>query len=378
MTQDAKTTYAQSSDIKSRTYLQYRYDMKKKAIAELEVLDWLERKMKKENPGKSVEVVKSGGDKFLWFLRKGGVSREPDYVATIDGRKIEIEFQYGRKQDLPFFDFKVSKVARKNKKTGGREPILDKMFLLIEWSKPSYALIEPRWIFENGEYGMVPAWRSYAFRVPAGRFEKVFVPDPTLKPICDVVDAKNTILEFQHDLIDMRRESLSKELQQVVDEDALMKMVPKDMQSFFKVCFILDHLNKFPQNANLWLVYLMTYINDSLSIAEVSEIVYCMDFLYSKLDMKANEVSKVQASVSSLLARVKSCSKPDGSYQSSARFAPLEETRCALFSINLIEDLVQDMIFYYPVTGLKPVHRIFENVEDIHKTNQLIRSNQMN
>jgi len=34
---DAKTTYAQSSDIKSRTYLEYRRDMKRKAIAELEV-----------------------------------------------------------------------------------------------------------------------------------------------------------------------------------------------------------------------------------------------------------------------------------------------------------------------------------------------------
>lgn len=32
--QDATAVYAQSSDIKSRTYLEYRKDMKKKAIAE--------------------------------------------------------------------------------------------------------------------------------------------------------------------------------------------------------------------------------------------------------------------------------------------------------------------------------------------------------
>ena len=32
---DGKTIYAQSSDIKSRTYLEYRKDMKRKAIAEL-------------------------------------------------------------------------------------------------------------------------------------------------------------------------------------------------------------------------------------------------------------------------------------------------------------------------------------------------------
>jgi hypothetical protein len=36
---DPKTTYAQSSDIRSRTYLEYRKDMKRKAIVELEVLE---------------------------------------------------------------------------------------------------------------------------------------------------------------------------------------------------------------------------------------------------------------------------------------------------------------------------------------------------
>lgn len=47
---DGKTIYAQSSDIKPRTYLEYRRDMKKKAIAELEALEWLEKKLKQLNP----------------------------------------------------------------------------------------------------------------------------------------------------------------------------------------------------------------------------------------------------------------------------------------------------------------------------------------
>ncbi len=113
MKQDAKTTYAQSSDIKSRTYLEYRRDMKKKAIAELEVLGWLKKKVKQLYPGKKTKVYKSGGDKFLWFLRKGGVSRKPDFIAEIDNEKIEFEFQYAEKTDLEFYDFKVSKVAKK-------------------------------------------------------------------------------------------------------------------------------------------------------------------------------------------------------------------------------------------------------------------------
>lgn len=39
---DAKLVYAQSSDIKARSYIEYRKDMKKKAIAELEIKEWLD------------------------------------------------------------------------------------------------------------------------------------------------------------------------------------------------------------------------------------------------------------------------------------------------------------------------------------------------
>lgn len=373
MPQDAKTTYAQSSDIKSRTYLQYRYDMKKKAIAELEVLGWLQDRIRKDNPGKSTTVRKSGGDHFLWFLRKGGISREPDYVVTVEGSSTEIEFQYGKKHDLPFYDFKVSKVAKKNKKSGKREPLEGRRFLLVDWTGPRYALIMPRWIFENGEYGMVPAWRSYAFRVPTAKVDGKFVSDASLKPVCDAIDIKNAILEFQHSWMDIARELLSSELQQVVDEDGLVKVVPKDQESFFKICFILDHLNKSPKNANLWLIYLMTWVRDDLSLEEMSKIVYCLDFLYSRVDLKPNEVAAVQETVSNLLLQVRSYGKSDGSYQSTLKRAPLDETRCALFSINLLEDLTQDMIFYYPEVRLRPIHKIFENVRDINLTWKLIR-----
>jgi len=46
--------------------------------------------------------------------------------------------------------------------------------------------------------------------------------------------------------------------------------------------------------------------------------------------------------------------------------------RYALFSINLLEDLIQDMIYYYSVTELEPVKKIYENVRDIEKTYKLI------
>ncbi len=62
----------------------------------------------------------------------------------------------------------------------------------------------------------------------------------------------------------------------------------------------------------------------------------------------------------------------DGSYKSSLTSSPLDETRYVLFSINLLEDLIQDMIYYYSVTKLKPVKKIYENVRDVEKTYRLI------
>jgi len=62
-----------------------------------------------------------------------------------------------------------------------------------------------------------------------------------------------------------------------------------------------------------------------------------------------------------------------GSYKSSLTSSPLDETRYALFSINLLEDLIQDMIYYYSVTELEPIKKIYENVRDVEKTYRLIK-----
>jgi hypothetical protein len=368
---DGKTIYAQSSDIKSRTYLEYRKDMKKKAIAELEILEWLESKVKQLYPKTQVKVYKSGGDKSLWFLRKGGVSREPDFIAEIDNERIEFEFQYAEKADLAFYDFKVSKVAKK--KGDKRLPIENKFFIYIHKPLLKYAIFKPEWIVENGEYGMVPAWRSYAFRVKRERFEKLLKLDPTLKNLCVRIDAKNFILNFQHELIDINKERLSHLLQGVIDENKLVKIIPKDLDSFFKVCFILDNISKVPQNANLWLVYLLSYINKDNSLEDISKIVYCIDFLYSKIELKANELTQLVSKIKELLEKVKGFYEEDSSYRSSLKVSPLDETRCALFSINLLEDLIQDMIFYYSVPELKPIKKIYENVGNVEKTYELVK-----
>jgi len=368
---DGKTIYAQSSDIKSRTYLEYRKDMKKKAIAELEVIEWLETKVKELYPGKEVKVYKSGSDKFLWFLRKGGVSREPDFVAEVNNEKIEFEFQYAEKTNLKFYDFKVSKVAKK--KSGKYEPIEHKLFVYIHKPSFKYAIFEPKWIMENGELGVVEAWRSYAFRVPKEKFESLLVPDSALEKLCYIIDAKNFILNFQHHLIDIYKNKLSYLLQGVIDENKIVKIIPKNLDSFFKVCFILDNLNKIPKNANLWLVYILTYIKKDVSLKDISKIVYCIDFLYSKIELEQNELSQLVSNVKKLINKVKGFYQNDGSYRSSLKSSPLEETRYALFSINLLEDLIQDIIYYYSVKELDPIKKIYQHIQDVEKTYKLIK-----
>ena len=124
---DKSLIYAQSSDIKSRTYLEYRKDMKQKAIAELEILPWLNQQVIKKSNQAYVE--KYGGDKFIWFLRKGGISREPDFIIKHINKEDEyIEFQY-TKEKLKAYDFKISKIAPKNRKLKKR-PLHENVWLI--------------------------------------------------------------------------------------------------------------------------------------------------------------------------------------------------------------------------------------------------------
>jgi len=232
---DPKTIFAQSSDIKARTFLEYRRDMKKKAISELEIKDWLEEKLKVINPKKKVYLSKSGGDKFLWFLRKGGVSKDPDFVAKINEETIEYEFQYANDTTCDYYDFKVSKVAPKKK--GVRTPIENTIFIYLHRPYKKYAFVEPKWIFEHGKVGPVPAWGNrQAFRVHKDDFEPLLVDDDKLDSVLKRINIKNEILDFQQELINQYREILLKELEGVIDENKLIRpccrsLIPRNPSS---------------------------------------------------------------------------------------------------------------------------------------------------
>lgn len=374
MKQDAKTIYAQSSDIKSRTYLEYRKDMKQKAIAELEILQWLKEKVKEEDKKSTVE--KFGGDKFIWFLRKGGITREPDFIIKYsDGKTKFIEFQYA-KEEQNAYDFKVSKIAPINKALKKRVPKRDTEILYIIKPTCEFALLDPSWIVENSKETVAAAWgNAPVFRVSASKFKSILKKDKDLNTVCNLIDKKIAILDFQHKAIEIQKEKLSYLLQQVIDEEKILKIIPKTIDGFFKVCFILNHIEKFPINANLWLVYLLSFLTPDLNSLELFQLIYCLDFLYSKIELQKNEIEKLVESLRQIQNQINKFSKSDGSYQSDKTIAPLEDTRYSLFSINILEDLTQDILYYYGNNiNLKPITRIYQNVPDIEKTFEFISS----
>lgn len=379
MNTDAKTTYAQSSDIKSRTYLEYRRDMKVKAIAELEILPWLQNKIK-EKDAKSV-VEKYGGDKFIWFLRKGGITREPDFVIRHpDGQIKFLEFQYA-KQELGAYDFKVSKITPTDRKLKARVPKKDTEILYVIKPTSEFALLTPEWIAKNSTQTQAAAWgNAQVYRVEAQAIKKLMKQDEELKIACEMIDKKIAILDFQHQKLDQEKEKLSRLLQTVVDEDKLIKIMPRNLGGFYKVCFILDHIEKTPDNSSLWLVYLLSFLEQPLNSHELFMLIYCLDFLYPRIELEKNEL----ASLVKKLRKIKELAgcfadARKGSFESDKNLAPIEETRNILFVINIIEDLTQDLLFYYGKDenlALEPVTRIFQLIPDVNKTFDFIQKAQ--
>ncbi len=375
---DARTVYAQSSDIKARSYLEYRRDMKRKAIAELEALPWIRQRLTLDF-NCPVTVQKAGGDAFLWFLRTGGVSREPDYLAHIScphkpQSTLKVEFQYAGKAGLDFYDFKLSKVARKRRGSNQREPHQDVLFVYIDKPSKRYALLTPSWIVKHGQKGPVPAWGNrQAYRVPAEIFHKELRLDPDLPSLIQRIDTKTALLDFQHEQISIWRQSLRHELERTIDEQRLLQWHPDHLETFFKTCFVLDHLDKPPANLALWLGYATTYISTIQSLKEAAMLTYILDFLYGRLpteEIKSNEQKALTTALIKLRSFTLKHARDNGAFTSSPHESPLNETRFALFAINLIEDMTQDLIFYTHAS-LEPVQLIFGWI-DHEKTYQFI------
>ena len=378
MTTPLRTIYAQSSSLHSRTWPQYRLDMKKKAIAELEFLPFLRQILAEEYRDDALRVEKHGGDALLWF-DASSVSQAPDYRATWgQGNDFRYEFQLAEvTETLKFFDFKVSKVGKKVRGADTRTPHTDREFFYILKDREQYAIFSPQWIAENGQIGGVPAWGNRtAYRVPRDIFLKQFSSGgPDLAKTIKVVDDKNYLLEFQGQFLEQENQRLARELQQVVDEEKLLSIVPRTLEGFYRVCYLLDKIGKGPEAPGVWLVYLVSFFNDAMRAVDFARYIYALDFVYfNRSDLQENERTALQRAIEQAIRYINQRATADtGALARDPQAAPLEETRQILFAVNLIEDIKQDAAVKLGLE-LTTAEKIFELLPDAAKTAGYIRA----
>ena len=360
---DSKGVYAQSSDVKSRSYLEYRCDMKKKAIAELEIMDWFEEKLKRLHNTNEVVLSKSGGDAHIWFLRSAKISGEPDYVACINGEKKRFEFQYASQDDLPFYDFKVSKVGKKVK--GQRIPYTDRNFLYIIKPLCGFAVFPPQWVAENGTEAGVPAWGNRtAFRVPGNLFKTIFEYDDELSKVLEVIDIKNKLLEMQYSFIQNENHKFSVELQEIVDQEKEYNIIPKTLDGFYKACFLMSSIKEYPTNHSLWLVFGASFYSDQLNSLELARLIYSLDFLYGGSgELEENTLNVFVETMQKITTHL--AMAEGNEFKTNVNLSPHEEVVNFLFAVNLYEDIVQELRFLYGVDCFPSVGKIFQSINDV-------------
>ena len=365
----AKVVYAQSSDIKSRSFREYRRDMKKKAIAELEFLPFLQSLLK------PAAVAKHGADADLWFLqKKGKLTQAPDYKAEWpDGRRMLYEFQYAESGDLKSYDFKLSKVGAKAQGKQ-RVPHEDREFFYVVKPSAKYAFVEPSWIMRKGREGAVPAWGNRsAYRVPVAEFDAILKDGgPDMSAVIAAVDAKNALMIFQEAFLNLEAENFSRELQRAVDEEKLVKIMPATLDGFFRVCFLLERMGKEPQNPGMWLVYLASFFKPGLPALEFARWAFAFDFLYFRAEeLSGNEQSTAAKALADMRREIGARANADGSFARDPVAAPAEETRQFLFAVNVLEDIQQHFAVTYG--GIGKVGRIYEVLPDFAKTADFVR-----
>jgi hypothetical protein len=168
-------------------------------------------------------------------------------------------------------------------------------------------------------------------------------------------------LNFQFDFLQREEHRLAELLQTVVDKDAIVQFAPKNLADFYQVCFIIDHLKETPANARFWFVYALSFFSEKLNSLEMAQLVFCIDFLYAKIDLQENELMPFAETLGKIKVYLRTHQKDDGRFETSLDLTPKEELRNFLFIVNLIEDLIQDSVFYYH-TAFNPVNKIFEEI----------------
>ena len=394
----SKVTYAQSSDIKSRSFSEYRHDMKKKGVRELEFLDYLRDRLIERYRTNKVTVHKHGNDAKLWFLRSGGQpSQAPDYIATItpqrtvaeqvsrdipgkylipDRENTELfEFQLANKEGLESFDFKVSKVGYKPR-GGARKPHEDREFFYVIAEENKFAFLSPSWILENGKEENVPAWRSPGIRINRENFLTQFQEGgDELELVLRTINDKLILLEYQKTFLEREAKRLSQRLQRVIEDNIEFTIIPRTLNGIYEVCFLMDKLNKSPDSANVWLVYLSSFPIKDMSSIDFARYMYAFDFIYFKCeDFQDNELLVIKQMISNSTQKIRHhFDSNNQEFKTNANESLMDTIRHFVFSVNLLEDIRQDGVVIYDL-NIPAVNRIFETIPNIKRTVETIES----
>lgn len=382
-TRTSRLGYAQSSDIKSRTWEQYREDMKRKAIAELECLGLLRALLAERSGGRSVTVHKHGVDEVLWFDPKADLSRQPDYRATwSDGEEMLYEFKMSVKEDLRFFDLKKTNVHRAGR--APHRPHEDRDISYVARAEEKNGFVSPKWVMENGRIGPVPAWGYRpAYRVPRDRFLPMLTDGgDRLGTVLRTIEEKEVLLDFQAGFVRNEQERLAGRLRRVVDDGVAFSVIPKTLDGFFEACFLMKHLTRFPDDAGLWLVQLFSLLEDDIVPTRLARAMYAIDSLYfraidaSEHGLRENEHRIMVEGLRRVGGRIGAYSWSGGSLDPTV--SPLEELRQMVFVVNLFEDWRQD-VFHRWGEGPRPAEvraagTIFESIPEVAEVARRIRA----
>ena len=188
-----------------------------------------------------------------------------------------------------------------------------------------------------------------------------------MKQVVATVDDKNFLLDFQAQFLEQEKRELSRELQQVVDEERLLTIVPRTLAGFYRVCLLLDSIGKAPDAPGVWMVYLSSFFDDGMNSTDFARYLYALDFCYFKCpQMQKNEQTVLRCAIQQATAYVeKTFASAKG--MDFARYpndAPIDVLQRIIFAINLLEDIRQDAAVNLDI-DLPKTMRIFEMVPEV-------------
>lgn len=144
----------------------------------------------------------------------------------------------------------------------------------------------------------------------------------------------------------------------------MFKIIPKTLEGFYRSCFILDSIGKYPENSPLWLVYGTSLCSKNLDSYQRAQLMYSLDYLYARLSNPSNnEIKAFVGAMKTFSVYIEETQT--NNFQTSVDLSPREEIVNFLFVVNLYEDLIQELRYANGIEDFLPVNKIFQSVKDM-------------